>query len=104
MRRCALRTGPQQEIMSPEQIGHARRLSQSGIHTPHDAERVATIAVVGLGRSGLPLAIRSATRGLRTIGFDTDEVTVAQLERREARFLREEEADAFRRVRTLSLT
>ena len=35
-------------------------------------DRTATVGVIGLGYVGLPLAITSATRGLKTIGFDTD--------------------------------
>lgn len=31
---------------------------------------VATIAVIGLGYVGLPLAIRAASRGFSVIGFD----------------------------------
>lgn len=64
----------------------------------------ATIAVVGLGYVGLPLAIRAASRGFSVIGFDIDEVKVAQLMRREANFLDAQEAQAFKEAQKLTIT
>lgn len=63
-----------------------------------------TIAVVGLGYVGLPLAILAASRGFQVIGFDIDDVKIAQLERREANFLTDEESEQFRDARSLSVT
>src|SRR5215216_4462935 len=40
----------------------------------------ATVAVVGLGYVGLPLAMAFAGSGLRTIGVDVDETRVAALQ------------------------
>lgn len=63
-----------------------------------------TIAVVGLGYVGLPLAILAASRGFKVIGFDIDDVKVAQLEARDASFLNPEELRAFKKAPTLSVT
>lgn len=65
---------------------------------------VTSVAIIGLGYVGLPLAIHCATRGFKTIGFDIDEVKVAQLERREADFLADEEATLFKKAKDLKLT
>ncbi len=43
------------------------------------AKRTARIAVVGLGRVGLPFALENAKAGFRVIGIDRDGVRVAQL-------------------------
>lgn len=43
------------------------------------ADRSATLAVVGLGHVGLPLAQAAAEAGFRTIGLDVDTVKVARL-------------------------
>jgi nucleotide sugar dehydrogenase len=40
-----------------------------------------TVAVVGLGYVGLPLAVRSKEKGYAVIGFDTDEKKIALLKR-----------------------
>ncbi len=107
--------------MSPEQIAEisqTRKTKTSGrksssdfndIVTRSDAGQsdqttTSTIAIVGLGYVGLPLAILAATRGFKVIGFDIDEVKVAQLEKREANFLNEEESGQFKRARSLTVT
>ena len=59
---------------------------------------------MGLGYVGLPLSLLAASRGFRVIGFDIDEVKVAQLSRREADFLSEEERVRFKHTPTLSVT
>jgi UDP-N-acetyl-D-glucosamine dehydrogenase len=43
------------------------------------AARLATVAVVGLGHVGLPLALATARAGFRTIGLDTDPERIAGL-------------------------
>ena len=43
------------------------------------AARTATVAVVGLGHVGLPLAMATAKAGFRTVGLDTDPARVARL-------------------------
>lgn len=65
---------------------------------------ITTIAVIGLGYVGLPLAIRAASSGFRVLGFDIDEVKIAQLSRREADFLSEEDNELFAAAQTLSVT
>lgn len=71
--------------------------------TPHITPAV-SIGVVGLGYVGLPLAIRAAVRGFRVVGYDIDEVKVAQLATRDAGFLNGDEADQFKRADTFSIT
>lgn len=66
--------------------------------------RLDTVAIIGLGYVGLPLAILSAERGYSTIGYDIDEVKIAQLEKREANFLSEHESAAFKKAVRLSVT
>lgn len=56
-----------------------------------------TIAVVGLGYVGLPLAILAESRGHNVIGFDIDEIKMAFLQERKAAFLGEEESKQFKR-------
>ena len=41
----------------------------------------ATIAVIGLGYVGLPLAVTVAARGFAVVGFDTDTTKITQLDR-----------------------
>lgn len=65
---------------------------------------ITTVAVIGLGYVGLPLAILAASRGCNVIGFDIDEVKIAQLAQREANFLSEEEASLFKKTPTLQVT
>lgn len=43
------------------------------------ADRSARIAVVGLGRVGLPFALENAKAGFMVVGIDRDAVRVAQL-------------------------
>ena len=43
------------------------------------SKRQKTVAVVGLGYVGLPLAVRSSERGYRVIGYDTNEEKIALL-------------------------
>jgi nucleotide sugar dehydrogenase len=88
--------------MSPEQLQHHTH-TRSRAQLPRIRPN-ATIAVVGLGYVGLPLALIAATRGYKVIGFDIDEVKVAQLSRREADFLSPEEQERFQSVETLSVT
>lgn len=95
--------------MSPEQL-RTRERSRAARHAPryatqaHGERGISTVAVVGLGYVGLPLALLAASRGLRVVGFDIDEVKVAQLARREADFLDEEASALFERTATLSVT
>ncbi len=95
--------------MSPQELA-AQRMPSRSIpgKTPSSSktksERVTDVAIVGLGYVGLPLAILSASRGYNVIGFDIDEVKIAQLEKREANFLSTEESAIFRSARMLSIT
>lgn len=57
-----------------------------------DAPDIRTIAVVGLGYVGLPLAIRAESCGYDVRGFDTDAAKVRSLSKHEAPFLSAEEA------------
>src|SRR4051812_20543198 len=86
--------------MSPQEIArnHAR---ERRINKPLLQD---TVAIVGLGYVGLPLAILAAEKDKRVIGFDIDEVKIAQLEKREANFLSEDEAVAFRSAKQLDIT
>ena len=43
------------------------------------AARTATVAVVGLGHVGLPLALATARAGFRTVGLDSDPARIARL-------------------------
>lgn len=54
-----------------------------------------TVAVVGLGYVGLPLALITEERGFRILGIDTDAKKVEQLRRRYAPFLSAEESLTF---------
>ncbi len=92
--------------MSPEQLlrEEHKKIGHSRAHDRRSGVDVATIAVVGLGYVGLPLALLAASRGFKVIGFDIDEVKVAQLSRREADFLNDKEASAFRHTPALSVT
>lgn len=56
-----------------------------------------TVAVVGLGYVGLPLALAAEERGFLVRGFDIDEIKIAFLKKREANYLNREERDAFHR-------
>lgn len=60
---------------------------------------IRTIAVVGLGYVGLPLAILAEERGYRVRGYDTDAAKVAALSKRQAAFLSAEEAVLLARSR-----
>ena len=66
---------------------------------PHQAftrkveTRTATVAVLGLGYVGLPLAVAFADAGLMTVGLDIDEEKVDQL-RRGVSYLRDVPAAA----------
>ena len=56
-----------------------RELLLSKIHT-----RTATIAVIGLGYVGLPLAVAFAEKGFPVVGIDVDGRKVAALNRGES--------------------
>lgn len=82
---------------------HTQVQNKRALATPAPAQ-TGVVAVVGLGYVGLPLAIRAASKGFTVIGFDIDDVKVAQLARREASFLSPEDAAQFKRAPTLSVT
>lgn len=91
--------------MSPEQQLETRRKVPLTVMRSQYPTETATIAVVGLGYVGLPLAILAAHRGFRVIGFDIDEAKIAQLSRRQADFLRPDDAERFARsTSALSIT
>ena len=95
--------------MSPEQLqreqGQHGELGILDGHVKSGKSSIATIAVVGLGYVGLPFSLLAASRGFRVVGFDIDEVKVAQLSRREANFLNDEESESFKKhTPTLSVT
>lgn len=85
--------------MSPQES-----IAQKRNRTVLETKQVTTVAIVGLGYVGLPLAILSAQKGYKTIGYDIDEVRVAQLDKREANFLSAEEASAFKSARQLKIS
>lgn len=87
--------------MSPEQLTRTHGARTRG---PSQKTDITSVAIVGLGYVGLPLAILSASRGFKTLGFDIDEVKIAQLERREANFLSDEESSLFKNAQGLSLS
>lgn len=84
MRRGALRTGPHNSpVMSPERLhaNNIRRKEVDGIHPKQMFDITgAKVAVIGLGRGGFFLSKLAASRGFETVGFDADDVKVAQLE------------------------
>lgn len=82
----------------------AQKSSTTRTRSNITATRVDTIAIIGLGYVGLPLAILSAERGYKIVGFDIDEVKIAQLERREATFLSIEESQAFKSATSMKIT
>lgn len=61
--------------------------------------RTGTIAVVGLGYVGLPLAILAESQGYRVVGFDIDKIKIALLSERNVPFLSEEESVLFKKNR-----
>ncbi len=65
---------------------------------------MAVVGVVGLGYVGLPLAILTASRGFPVVGYDIDEIKVAQLQSRSANFLSDEESQLFKHARHLRVT
>ena len=42
-----------------------------------------TVAVIGLGYVGLPLAVRAVERGYSVIGFDTHQEKIARINKQE---------------------
>ena len=42
-------------------------------------QRTATVAIIGQGYVGLPVAMRASEQGFRVVGFDRDETRIAQL-------------------------
>ena len=91
--------------MSPEQLQREANITGARrVRGTRAGSGITTIAVVGLGYVGLPLSVLAASRGFRVVGFDIDEVKVAQLSRREADFLSDEEAARFKHTPTLSVT
>ncbi len=66
------------------------------LRTTTTATRIRTVAVVGLGYVGLPLALLAHKRGYTVRGFDIDQKKIDALRRRHAPYLSEEEARAFR--------
>ncbi len=89
--------------MSPQEIAE-RDGARKGAMFMEIPRQTTTIAVVGLGYVGLPLAILAAAKNVRVIGFDIDEVKVAQLEKREADYLSPEEGKEFVTAQNLSIT
>lgn len=63
-----------------------------------------SVVVVGVGYVGLPLAIRAAEKMYRVIGFDIDRNKIAQLSKREANYITEEEQELFKRLHNIALT
>jgi len=91
-----------QKIRS-EQV-HVSAPHRHGARGVHERVQPSSIAVLGLGYVGLPLAILAASRGFRVVGFDIDEVKVAQLEAREVNFLDAEEAALFKHTPLLQIS
>jgi UDP-N-acetyl-D-glucosamine dehydrogenase len=82
-------------IEAKERVTHSLNNKRAGVQpstTPEPHEhlldliqtRKARIGIIGLGYVGLPLAHTFAEKGFRVLGFDTDSVKVAALERGES--------------------
>ncbi|HWP61395.1 MAG TPA: nucleotide sugar dehydrogenase [Candidatus Paceibacterota bacterium] len=89
--------------MSPEQLQQRKTKTTSRL-ARQLPQGISTVSVVGLGYVGLPLSLIAAARGYHVIGFDIDDVKVAQLARREANFLSESEEAEFKHAKHLSIT
>jgi UDP-N-acetyl-D-mannosaminuronic acid dehydrogenase len=59
-------------MTSDERMSGPRRTPDPVARESSDGARAADVAVIGLGRIGLPLALSFADRGLRVIGVDND--------------------------------
>lgn len=70
----------------------------------HPKKTRETIAIIGLGTTGVASAIAAAAAGFRVIGFESDEVRLAQLEGRSVEFLDPADAKFFRTARGISIT
>ncbi len=88
--------------MSPQEVAKQRSLERRTIN--NNRVGLDTVAIVGLGYVGLPLAILATEKGRRVVGFDIDEVKIAQLEKREANFLSDDEARSFREAKDFTIT
>ncbi|HUO50037.1 MAG TPA: nucleotide sugar dehydrogenase [Candidatus Paceibacterota bacterium] len=77
-----------------------------GVHRTPQSTRIdfKKIAVIGVGRVGLPLAIAASLKKMPVVGFDIDEVKIAQLESRDALFLDHDLSHAFKRAHDLKLS
>jgi UDP-N-acetyl-D-glucosamine dehydrogenase len=70
-----------------------RSLRAAASHVPTSR---GSVAVIGLGYVGLPLAILAESKGYRVSGFDIDPIKTTLLARREAGFLSDEESRLFK--------
>ncbi len=84
----------QRQANSNADITYAQRAARA----PH------TIAIIGLGYVGLPLAIRAAGRGMTVIGYDIDERKVKAVHDRTADHVTAEEQRALQDAPTLAAT
>lgn len=66
--------------------------------------QLSTIAVVGLGYVGLPLAIRAASHGFPVIGFDIDAKKIKSIVERDISYITPEELESLRMTKTFSAT
>ena len=62
----------------------------------YDAISSGTVAVVGLGYVGLPLALAAEARGYFVRGFDIDEIKIEFLKKREVNYLNQSEQTIFK--------
>lgn len=71
-------------------------------HAPH--RRTETVAVIGLGYVGLPLAILAAHKGFPVIGFDIDEKKIAAINERSVAHITEREKHMLAEAENFSAT
>jgi UDP-N-acetyl-D-glucosamine dehydrogenase len=80
--------------MTPKTLEPASHPKDRPAITNPASLEIPTIAVIGLGYVGLPLAIRAATRGFPVVGFDIDRRKIASIESGTVAYITpEEQAD-----------
>lgn len=73
-------------------------------YSSNPARDTTTIAVIGLGYVGLPLAIQASSKGFPTIGFDIDAEKIASIQRRDVSYISTEEQKDLTNAENLTAT